>query len=70
VRRGVELHAAEERREQQRQARIAGLRQRFVDGRPSGALTTRQGSGLFGAVDNVLLNRVVVACLRWTGRRT
>jgi hypothetical protein len=29
---GTELRAAEERREQQRQARIAGLRQRFVDG--------------------------------------
>jgi hypothetical protein len=29
---GAELHAAEEQREQRRQARIAGLRQRFVDG--------------------------------------
>lgn len=29
---GVELRAAEERREQQRQARLAELRQRFVDG--------------------------------------
>ena len=29
---GAELRAAEEQREQQRQARIAGLRQRFVDG--------------------------------------
>jgi hypothetical protein len=29
---GADLHAAEEQREQQRQARIAALRQRFVDG--------------------------------------
>ena len=29
---GAEIRAAEEQREQQRQARIAGLRQRFVDG--------------------------------------
>ena len=46
---GAELRAAEEQREQQRQARIAGLRQRFVDGpvfvMPCGGGGTRNSLG-------------------------